>query len=90
MPLNDGEREALLRQVAVHVSVLERKMVQLGLSTAGVGLYDVVTRTPLNRPEQIIAMAEGYCMNCLAGPRTPAGTPHSEGCEYNPKEKEKL
>lgn len=58
MALNDGEKNALINQVEVHVKHLEQKLRGLGLRHVKIGLWHEHTRQPVNTPEEVVAMAE--------------------------------
>lgn len=87
MPLNDGERQALLTQVNLYINAAEVKLRQLGLATVKVGLYDEVTRLPMNHQVQMFQMAEGQCLACVAGPPVRGLTAHTDECQFNPDRK---
>ena len=85
MPLNEGEQQALLTQVTVQMEALQKKLRMLGLSTVKVGLFDEITRLPLNHPVMIVQMVDGWCLKCFAGPRQNGETPHTDECAFRPQ-----
>jgi hypothetical protein len=57
--MNEGERNALLSQVTMHINATEKKLRTIGLVHVKVGLFDERTRQPISDPQELLDMAEG-------------------------------
>lgn len=62
----EGEKQALLQQVTLHIEATEKKLRGLGLKHVKVGLYDERNRQPIHHPDHLLKMAEGICPSCGA------------------------
>lgn len=77
----EGEKQALLQQVTLHIEATKKKLRGLGLKHVEVGLFDERTRFPIGHHDQLIAMAEGKCV-CGADEKKPLDQ-HGEECMLN-------
>lgn len=62
----EGEKQALLQQVTLHIEATEKKLRGLGLKHVKVGLYDERNRQPITHHDHLLRMAEGICPSCGA------------------------
>lgn len=78
----EGEKQALLQQVTVHIEATERRLRALGLKYVKVGLFDERNRQPISQHDHLLAMAEGRCPSCGASEN--AKEAHNSKCTISP------
>lgn len=77
----EQEKQALLKQVTLHIEATEKKLRGLGLSFVKVGLFDERTFQPISHYDSLIEMAEGKCPQCHQVVSQFQGK-HDDGCTF--------